>query len=99
MKSNSTIARGNRPTRSRAAFNSVPSVAVMDRTGRIRTIPWFRTATWTGYKPMVQLVVEKATWWRSIGRSKLLAAIAASLANVQDWYTRMARHAQLWWQA
>ena len=98
MKSNSTLARGNRPLRSRAAFNSLPSVAVMDRTGRIRTLPWFRTAAWTAYKPLVQMLAERAAWWGSIGRSKLLAAIAASLANVRDWYTRLARHAQLWWK-
>jgi hypothetical protein len=59
MERNSTHKRRDKPARSRAAFNTSPSVAVMDRTGRIHTMPWLRTTAWWGSKSTLQMVIEK----------------------------------------
>jgi hypothetical protein len=97
MEHNSTLKRHDKPTRSRAAFNSPPCAAVMDRTGRIHTIPWFRTTAWSGSKPTLQMLIEKLAWKKRSTRPKLLSYIR--LASLPAWYAGIAQRVQLWWRA
>jgi hypothetical protein len=97
MEHNSTLKHHDKPTRSRAAFNSPPCAAVMDRTGRIHTIPWFRTTAWSGSKPTLQMLIEKLAWKKRSTRPTLLSYIR--LASVPAWYAGIAQRVQLWWRA
>jgi hypothetical protein len=97
MERNSTLKRHDKPTRSRAALNGPPCVAVMDRTGRIYTIPWFRTTAWSGSRPTLQILIEKLAWKKRSSRPKLLSHIG--LANLPAWCAGIAQRVQLWWRA
>ena len=97
MARNSTFKRHDKPTRTHAAFNSTPCLAIMDRTGRIHTVPWLRTTPWVDPKPTLQMLLEKLTWNKPSARSKPLSIV--KLASLRAWYARVVRRAQLWWQA
>jgi hypothetical protein len=59
MDHNATLAHHDKPARSRAASNSAPCLAIMDRTGRIYTVPWSRATRRLDVRPIVRMLIAK----------------------------------------
>jgi hypothetical protein len=68
MESHPALVRNNKPLRSRVLNNSTPGTTMMDRAGRVYSIPWSRRVGIADLKTWCAHIARRAQhWWRGQG--------------------------------